>query len=82
MIEAGLSHIRWTCCHPCILRTLFTEGGLVQLVEVVLDLGRPPYVRLPQGDVRLSEAPVSQFDLEAAVARVRITANFILRMIV
>ena len=42
----------------------------MEMVEVVLDLGRPPYARLPQGDVRLSEEPVSQADLEAAVALV------------
>ena len=45
---------------------------LLQLVEVVLDLGRPPYARLPQGDVRLSEAPVSQTDLTAAVSMVSV----------
>ncbi len=49
---------------------------LLQLVEVVLDLGRPPYARLPQGDVRLSEEPVSQADLEAAVALVGSSAQF------
>lgn len=43
----------------------------MQLTEVVLDLGRLPYARLPQGDVRLSESPVTQSHLEAAVALVR-----------
>jgi hypothetical protein len=42
----------------------------VQLLEVVLDLGRIPIARFPSGDVRLSEDAVSHTDLEAAVALV------------
>lgn len=41
-----------------------------QLIEVVLDLGRPPYARLPTGDVRLSDVAVRQSDLDAAIALV------------
>ncbi|KXZ41553.1 hypothetical protein GPECTOR_397g222 [Gonium pectorale] len=42
------------------------------LVEVVLDLGRPPYARFPPptGDVPLSRAPLSEDDIRAAVAQV------------
>lgn len=46
----------------------------VQLLEVVLDLGRIPIARFPTGDVRLSEEAVSHADLEAAVALVHIPA--------
>jgi stage III sporulation protein SpoIIIAA len=46
--------------------------GLVpgQVLEVVMDLGRPPEARLVQGSVRLGEAPVAQADLEHVLAQV------------
>ena len=37
---------------------------------MVLDLGRIPIARFPNGDVRLSEESVSHADLAAAVALV------------
>lgn len=43
---------------------------LLQLMEVVLDLGRPPVARFPSGDMKLSEAPLAQSDLSAAVTMV------------
>lgn len=48
---------------------------LLQLVEVVLDLGRPPLARFPDGEVELSPVPVSAEDLLQAVDQVRITDN-------
>ncbi len=40
------------------------------LIEVVLDLGRPPEARFPDVGVVLADAPVSRGDLEHVVARV------------
>lgn len=39
-----------------------------ELLEVVLDLGRPPQARLPGRAVNLGETPVSRADLEAVVS--------------
>ena len=44
----------------------------VQLVEVVMDLGRPPLARFPGGDAVLREAPMSRAELEAVLAQVRL----------
>ena len=43
---------------------------LHELLEVVMDLGRPPLARFPGGDARLSEAPVTADDLAQACAKV------------
>src|SRR5688500_11061401 len=42
---------------------------LDELVEVVLDLGRPPIARLTSRAVTLGEDAVTQADIDAAVAR-------------
>ncbi|KAI8470498.1 MAG: hypothetical protein J3K34DRAFT_385264 [Monoraphidium minutum] len=49
---------------------LEAHDRLYELLEVVMDLGRPPLARFPGGDVRLSDDPVSTEDLEQAVAKV------------
>ena len=49
---------------------LESHAQLYELLEVVMDLGRPPLARFPTGDVRLAEEPVSAEDLEQAVAKV------------
>jgi stage III sporulation protein SpoIIIAA len=41
-----------------------------ELLEVVMDLGRPPEARLMKGVARLSEAPVAAEDLQAVLSRV------------
>ncbi|TSC24098.1 R3H domain-containing nucleic acid-binding protein [Corallococcus sp. Z5C101001] len=41
-----------------------------ELLEVVMDLGRPPEARLVSGVARLSDAPVEQEALQAVLARV------------
>ncbi|WP_225412479.1 R3H domain-containing nucleic acid-binding protein [Stigmatella hybrida] len=41
-----------------------------EVLEVVMDLGRPPEARLVQGSVRLREEPVAQADLEHVLAQV------------
>ncbi|KAM0931752.1 hypothetical protein ACQ4PT_000062 [Festuca glaucescens] len=43
---------------------------LPALVEVVMDLGRPPLARFPSGDFLLSDRPISFEDLEQATAKV------------
>jgi hypothetical protein len=42
------------------------------LVEVVMDLGRPPLARFPSGDFLLSDRPISFEDLDQATAKVDI----------
>ncbi len=41
-----------------------------QLLEVVMDLGRPPFARFVTGDVLLSEEPVSSEQLDYAIEQV------------
>lgn len=43
---------------------------VLQLLEVVLDLGRPPTARFPTGDLQLAEEPVSPADLQSAIEQV------------
>ncbi|CAM0912839.1 unnamed protein product [Alopecurus aequalis] len=43
---------------------------LLALVEVVMDLGRPPLARFPSGDFLLSDRPISFEDLHQATAKV------------
>lgn len=42
----------------------------MQLVEVILDLGRPPLARFPGTDLVLSEGLVSREDLDHAISQV------------
>lgn len=46
------------------------HSHLYQLLEVVMDLGRPPTARFPGRDERLDSNPVTQEDLDYAVAQV------------
>ena len=41
-----------------------------QVVEIVMDLGRPPLARFPAGDLRLSEEVITLEDLQHAIDRV------------
>ena len=41
-----------------------------QVIEVVLDLGRPPLARFPHGEVQLSSKQVTAAELSEAVAQV------------
>ena len=45
-------------------------GAREQIVEIVMDLGRPPLARFPGGDLRLSEQVVSPQDLQHAIDKV------------
>ena len=40
------------------------------MVEIVMDLGRPPLARFPSGDVRLSDDVITQADLQHAIGKV------------
>jgi stage III sporulation protein SpoIIIAA len=54
---------------------LETHARLYELLEVVMDLGRPPMARFPGHDEALSEVAVTQEDLDYATQQVRNTAD-------
>lgn len=47
----------------------------LQVLEVVMDVGRPPLARFPAGDVRLSEQLITYADLDLAVAKVSLSSK-------
>ncbi|KAL6126415.1 hypothetical protein ACLB2K_074464 [Fragaria x ananassa] len=49
---------------------LYRHEEIGKLIEVVMDLGRPPIARFPTGDWVISETPVSHEDLRLAVSKV------------
>ncbi|CAL5046101.1 unnamed protein product [Urochloa decumbens] len=51
-------------------RRVETHPELPALVEVVMDLGRPPLARFPSGDFLLSHRPISFDDLQHATSQV------------
>ncbi|KAJ1258096.1 hypothetical protein BS78_10G047400 [Paspalum vaginatum] len=51
-------------------RRVETHPELPALVEVVMDLGRPPLARFPSGDFLLSHRPISFDDLHHATSQV------------
>lgn len=51
-------------------RRVETHPELPALVEVVMDLGRPPLARFPSGDFLLSQRPISFDDLRHATSQV------------
>ena len=63
MANAGMQEWRYMLSHS-------SHPSPMQLVEVVMDLGRPPLARFPQGEVQLSLLPVSLEDLSLAVQQV------------
>ena len=48
---------------PKVRSALEFHPRIGELVEIVMDLGRPPAARFPEGDVQLSQDPVSDADL-------------------
>ena len=46
------------------------RGGLEDLLEVVLDLGRPPEARFPEREVVLAPGEVTEEDIQHVVARI------------
>ena len=55
---------------PRILAGLHQQDELDDLLEIVLDLGRPPEARFSSGDVLLDEDPIGREDLEHIVSGV------------
>lgn len=55
---------------PHIRQPLSRQEDVSQLLEVVLDLGRPPEARFPQREVILNSKEVNQQDIDYVVARV------------
>jgi stage III sporulation protein SpoIIIAA len=53
-----------------IRQSIETYGNLDSLVEVVLDLGRPPEARYFEQTRYLAEAPITQADLDLCIQRV------------
>lgn len=58
------------CLPVVVCDVLEQHPQLYELLEVVMDLGRPPLARFPSGDVRLSQTPVSTEDIEYAIDQV------------
>lgn len=52
---------------PTIRSKLESQKEIEDLIEIVMDLGRPPLARFPSGDVVLSASSVSREDLTSAV---------------
>lgn len=57
-----------TLLPPAVKQRLESDYRLADLLEVVIDLGRLPLARFPDTDVQLSESPITQDDLDHAVA--------------
>ncbi len=55
---------------PRVLSALQRQDDLEDLLEIVLDLGRPPEARFSSGDVILDEEPTSRDDLQHVVSGV------------
>ncbi|GAI31545.1 unnamed protein product [marine sediment metagenome] len=49
---------------PPIRRPLCQQADLSELLEIVLDLGRPPEARFPHHEVILSPQEVSEADID------------------
>jgi hypothetical protein len=55
---------------PSVASVLENHPQLFELLEVVMDLGRPPIARFPSGDVKLTEENVTPEDIQYAVDQV------------
>src|SRR5947208_6787330 len=55
---------------PDVLQAIQEQPDQEDLLEIVLDLGRPPEARYPERVVELGEVPVTESDLEHVVSRV------------
>ncbi|MDP2916633.1 MAG: R3H domain-containing nucleic acid-binding protein [Dehalococcoidia bacterium] len=53
-----------------ISRPLYQQNDISDLIEVVLDLGRPPEVRLTQREFAITSKEVTELDIEYVVSRV------------
>lgn len=55
---------------PHIRRSLLEQPDNSELLEVILDLGRPPEARYPQKEVILSSSEVTESDIEYVVSNI------------
>jgi len=55
---------------PHIRQSLSEQKGIRALLEVVLDLGRPPEARFPQREMVLSPNEVSEADIDSVASRI------------
>jgi stage III sporulation protein SpoIIIAA len=55
---------------PPAIRAALEARGVENLLEIVLDLGRPPEARYPHGAADLGEEPVTEADLAYVVERI------------
>ena len=55
---------------PHIRQPLCQQKDLSELLEVVLDLGRPPEARFPQREVTLAPKEVDELDIDYVVSRI------------
>jgi stage III sporulation protein SpoIIIAA len=55
---------------PRVQEALRRQPHLHDLIEVILDLGRPPQARFPHGDVDLDPHEVTEEDIEHVVSRI------------
>jgi stage III sporulation protein SpoIIIAA len=55
---------------PHIREALHRQADLKNLIEVVMDLGRPPEARFPNRAVSLSDSPITREDVDYVVHRV------------
>src|SRR6201993_4830692 len=55
---------------PHLRDALHRQADLKNLIEVVMDLGRPPEARFPNRAVTLAESPISREDLDYPIHRV------------
>lgn len=53
-----------------IQQSLKQQENISKLLEVVLDLGRPPEARFPKGEVILNPTEVSEQDIEYVTSRI------------
>ena len=58
------------CLPHRVVAPLQELGDLNELLEVVLDLARPPEARFPNGDLIIGSQEVSQLDLDHVIARI------------
>jgi stage III sporulation protein SpoIIIAA len=55
---------------PHIRQPLYQQEDISQLLEVILDLGRPPEARFPQREVVINSKEVAEPDIDYVVSRV------------
>src|SRR5437016_4393818 len=55
---------------PYIREALRRQADLKNLIEIVMDLGRPPEARFPNRAINLADSPISREDLDYPIHRV------------